>query len=211
MIRQFIFLMLIATSAFSQTKKANPKSNNVAKDTSALVALKSDTMSDLEKEIRAERKFGVYTRKAKCTDNKMRLCVQLTSPKSVFELCVADSACKYPEKYKILFEKQQGDTNYVLVHVEGFSKEVDMPTCNAGKEIKLFYFRWNTSTNKAIWKQRTISSCVKNVTNMTKEPIGNWDGKSVLTLNYYRGGSAFIELKFDPDNYLLGFQSSGAE
>ena len=86
MIRQFIFLMLIATSAFSQTKKANPKSNNVAKDTSALVALKSDTMSDLEKEIRAERKFGVYTRKAKRTDNKMRLCVQLTSPKSVFEL-----------------------------------------------------------------------------------------------------------------------------
>ncbi len=208
MLKQLIFILFISASVNAQTKKPAPKSGTQTPNKDTTVALKSDTMSALELEIKTQRKFGVYTRKPKKSDNKMRLCVNLVSLENVFELCVADSACKYPEIYKILFEKKNADSTYVLVYVEAFTKENDKPACDAGKEIKLFFVRWNTQTNKTIWKQRTISSCVKNVTNMTKEPITNWDGVSLLTLNYHRGGNNFIELKFDPQNYLLGFQSA---
>lgn len=139
----------------------------------------------------------------------MKLCINLVSPESVFELCVPDSACKYPEKYKVLFEKKDMDSTYVLVFVEAFSKEQDRPDCDGGRETKLFFVRWNTKSNKASWKQRTISSCAKGVVNMTKEPVMNWDGNSTLVLNYYRGNSNFVELKFDPQKYFLGFQSAG--
>lgn len=200
--------MLFALSINAQTKKPGSKEKFAAKDSSAST-LKGDTISPLEAELKAERKFGAYTRKPKKSDNRMKLCLNLVSAESMLELCVPDSACKYPEKYKILFEKKDMDTTYVLVFVEAFSKLEERSSCDAGKETKLFYVRWNTKTNRATWKQRTVSSCIKGVTNMTREPITNWDGISALTLNYYRGGTNFIELKFDPKNYLLGFQSSG--
>ena len=45
---------------------------------------------------------------------------------------------------------------------------------------------------------------------MTAFSIADWDASEVLTVNYYRGGTNFIEMKFDPANYKLGFQTAGA-
>jgi hypothetical protein len=201
-----VFLLLVAFSLNAQTKKGNVKNKKDAVKDSILPA-KVDTVDPIEEEIKAQRKFGVYTRKARKPDNRMKLCINLVSPASVLNLCINDSICKFPEASKILFEKTNNDSTYVLVFVEAFTKAIDKPSCDAGRETKLFYIRWNTKTNKAIWKQRTVSSCIKVVTNMTREPITNWDGVSTLIVNYYRGGKNFVELRFDPNNYLLGFQS----
>jgi hypothetical protein len=47
---------------------------------------------------------------------------------------------------------------------------------------------------------------MKGITNMTHEPIVNWDQNSPLILNYHRGGISFVELKFDPAQYKSGLQ-----
>jgi hypothetical protein len=41
---------------------------------------------------------------------------------------------------------------------------------------------------------------------MTKDPIVNWDGNSVLEVSYYKGGSDFPIVKFDPAQVQLGLQ-----
>lgn len=198
-------LLLFTFTLNAQTKKDSKNKKPVAAD--SVAPAKVDTIDPVEEEIKAGRKFGVYTRKPRKPDNRMKLCINLVSPSSVLNLCINDSICKYPETSKILFEKTNGDSTYVLVFVEAFTKAEDRPSCDAGRETKLIYVRWNTKTNKAIWKQRTVSSCIKVITNMTKEPITNWDGVSTLVVNYHRGGKNFVELRFDPTNYLLGFQS----
>lgn len=204
-----IILLLLTLSLGAQTKKpvAKAKGKQAADSVAAPVAV-VDTTNPVEDDLRASRKFGAYTRKARKPDNKMKLCMNLVSPTSMLTLCINDSACKYPEVSKILFEKTNADSTYILAYVDAFTKVNDNPNCDAGHETKLVFIRWNTKTNKALWKQRTISSCVKAVTNMTKEPVADWDGASTLTINYHRGGSNFVEMKFDPQNYLLGFQSN---
>lgn len=204
-----VFILFAFSVVHAQNKKPAVKVKDPAPaDSVAPAVAPADSTDPIEESIKAERRFGVYTRKPRKPDNRMKLCINLVSPASMLNLCINDSVCKYPEKSKILFEKTDGDSTYVLVFVEAFTKVNDKPSCDAGKETKVFFIRWNTKTNKAVYKVRTVSSCIKVITNMTKEPIMDWDGSSPLLLKYHKGGDNFVEVKFDPQNYLLGFQSA---
>ena len=139
----------------------------------------------------------------------MKLCVNLVSSGTIFNYCINDSICRDPEVSKILFETKQGDSTYVLVYVRAFSKPDDKPACDAGKEVKLFFVRWNTVTNKALVKIKTVESCMRGITNMTKESLDEWDKTSPFIFKYHKGAQNFIDLKFDPQNFLLGLQSVG--
>jgi hypothetical protein len=173
------------------------------------VAEEPDT-TDREYQIRASRKFAVYSKKAKTKKgtSRTKLCIQLNHKDSLLNYCINDSVCHDPEFSKVLFKKEDGDTSYVLVFVDAFSKPVDKPSCDAGKETKLFFARWNYKTGKAIWNQRTISSCMKGITNMTRQSIAEWDQNFPLIVNYHRGGSSFLELTFDPNQYKHGLQTT---
>lgn len=206
MYKLIITALLLASLANAQTKKSsqNPKSKEVVSDSTV-----ADTASTLkEEDVELPREFKVYSRKPRSKAERMKLCLNLVSEENVLNYCVNDSICKDPEVAKILFEQKQGDSTFVLVHVQAFSKAADKPECDAGKEVKLFFVRWNTKSNKAIVKQKNVESCMKVITNMSREPISNWDGVSVLTVNYHRGGDNFIEIKFDPQRYQQGIQSS---
>ncbi|WP_317899274.1 hypothetical protein [Aurantibacillus circumpalustris] len=208
---RFIFIALFfASFASAQTKKPVTKSgvtktNAVAaKDTLAV-----DTAAIRIAEAEAiPKEFAVYTKKPKKATDRMKLCVNLVSPENTFNYCHTDSICRDPEKFKLLFQKKNADTTFALVYVQAFSKPADRPSCDAGKEVKLFFMRWNTTTNKALVKIRTVESCMKNIVNMTKESIDAWDQTSPLVFKYYRGTDKFLELTFDPNNYLLGLQTA---
>jgi hypothetical protein len=153
------------------------------------------------------RVFMVYTKKPKQKTERTKLCFNLISADTVLNYCINDSICKDPETSKILFNSKVGDTTFVLVFVDAFTKAGDgNPRCDAGKETKLVFFRWNTKTNKVKFKQKVISSCTRNIVNMTKEPITDWNGTGVLEVNYYKGGSGFPVVKFDPNQVQLGLQ-----
>lgn len=190
----------------AQNKKPVAKKAPVADSLAA--APKEDTTDYKAIELAEKRQFGVYTRKPRKSDKRMKLCMNLVAPEAQLNLCINDSICKNPEVFKVLFSQREADSNFVLVYVDAFTKADDKPACDAGHETKLFFIRWDLKTNKCNWKQRTVSSCMKAVTNMTKEPIQNWDGNSVLVLNYHRGSTAFVEVRFDPKQYKLGFQSA---
>jgi hypothetical protein len=206
MYRLLFISLFLGTFLQAQTKKPVQKQKPVElKDT-----LTTDTTTAIVEEPQILYEFAVKTKKPKSNKERMKLCLNLVSSDStvVLNYCVNDSVLRDPEVKKILFTKTQGDSTYSLIYVAAFSKPKDKVECDAGKEIKLFYVRWNTATNKAIVKQKIIESCMRGIENMTKEPIDKWDGTTILTINYYRGGSDFIDLKFDPQNFLLGLQSS---
>jgi hypothetical protein len=142
----------------------------------------------------------------------IQLCINIANKDTNLTYCVNDSICKDPEVKKVLYEKAVGDTTYMLIFVQAFTKsKSDGGICNAGKETKLFFVRWNTKTNIAKWKTKYINSCIKTITNMTKEKITAWDKTTVLTVNYHKG-STFHEIKFDPEQPQLGLQNAaGAE
>ena len=142
----------------------------------------------------------------------IQLCINIANKDTSLTYCVNDSICKDPEVKKVLYEKAVGDTTYMLIFVQAFTKsKSDVGICNAGKETKLFFVRWNTKTNTAKWKIKYINSCIKTITNMTKEKITAWDKTTVLTVNYHKG-STFHEIKFDPEQPQLGLQNAaGAE
>jgi hypothetical protein len=142
----------------------------------------------------------------------IQLCINIANKDTNLTYCVNDSICKDPEVKKVLYEKAVGDTTYMLIFVQAFTKsKSDDGICNAGKETKLFFVRWNTKTNIAKWKTKYINSCIKTITNMTKEKITAWDKTTVLTVNYHKG-STFHEIKFDPEQPQLGLQNAaGAE
>lgn len=200
-----IALMIFVSFANAQTKKTKtPKVESIEND-----SLISDSTIVSVIELKIPRQFLVYTKKAKNKTERIKLCFNLITNDTVLNYCMNDSICRDPEVFKQLFQEKKADTVYVLVYVDAFSKPLtNDPKCESGKETKLFFVRWNTKTNKSIWKQRTISSCIKGVTNMTKDPIEDWDKTSPLVLNYYKGGDDFIEITFDPEKPDLGFQSS---
>jgi hypothetical protein len=142
----------------------------------------------------------------------IQLCINIANKDTNLTYCVNDSICKDPEVKKVLYEKAVGDTTYMLIFVQAFTKsKSDGGICNAGKETKLFFARWNTKTNTAKWKTKYINSCIKTITNMTKEKITAWDKTTVLTVSYHKG-STFHEIKFDPEQPQLGLQNAaGAE
>ncbi|HWY10595.1 MAG TPA: hypothetical protein VN026_04670 [Bacteroidia bacterium] len=149
--------------------------------------------------------FYVATKRPVREGDKMKLCINIINKDTNLLYCVVDSVCKDPEFSKIMFEKQKGDSVYMLIYVYAFSKLGG--NCNGEKEAKLFFTRWNVVEGRAIWKNKHISSCAKTITNMTKTPIEEWDGKSVLTVNYHRG-TTFHEIFFDPEHPELGIQST---
>jgi hypothetical protein len=206
MYKLIIISLFLTSFANAQSKKPLPKSSKLK---AVADSVKVDSaIAVKEEDPKIPREFAVYTKRLKSKTEKIKLCINLVSPDTVFNYCINDSICKDPEVTKILFEQKKSDSTYVLVFVQAFSKPLDKPECDAGKEVKLFFVRWNTKTNKAIVKQKSIESCMRGITNMTKEPIDNWDRVSPLILKYYRAGDKFVELKFDPQNYLLGFQSA---
>ncbi|MEI8137235.1 MAG: hypothetical protein WCH21_07925 [Bacteroidota bacterium] len=144
---------------------------------------------------------------------QIQLCINIVNKDTSLTYCVNDSICKDPELKKLLFEKTVGDTTYMLIFAQAFTKsKSDDGLCNSGKETKLFFVRWNPKTNVAKWKTKYINSCVKTITNMTKEKITAWDKTSVLNISYHKG-STFHEIKFDPAQPHLGLQNvtAGAE
>jgi len=205
MYRLLLIILFIGSFANAQNKKPVTKITKTApvKDT-----IKIDTAAiRLAEAANIPKEFAVYTKRSKLKTEKMKLCINLVNQGTIFNHCINDSICRDPEFSKILFEKKQGDTNYVLVYVKAFSKPDDKPACDAGKEVKLFFVRWNTTTNKAIVKIKTIESCMRGITNMTKESIDEWDKTSPFIFKYHKGAQNFIDLKFDPQQYLLGLQS----
>lgn len=210
MMKYLIVALFFGLTLNAQNKKpaAKKPAGATAADSLAAVAVKEDTTDYKAKELAEKRQFGVYTRKPRKSDKRTKLCMNLVAPEAQLNLCINDSICKSPEVFKVLFTQREADSNFVLVYVDAITKADDKPACDAGHETKLFFIRWDLKTNKCTWKQRTVNSCMKAVTNMTKEPIPNWDGNSVLVLNYHRGSTSFVEVKFDPKNYKLGFQSA---
>jgi hypothetical protein len=211
--QRFILFIFMVCALSSHAQKKAPVNKPVA-DSSAAIAAPApvDTLDPTEAKIKADRKFAVYNKQNKGkVDNKKKYCIQLVTDSAVHNWCSVDSTIKGPETTKVLFSKLVGDTNYVLVFIDAFTKVPDKVECEAGKETKLVYFRWNTRTNKSIAKIRTINSCLRAITNMTKENIAEWDGSAPLVLNYHKGGTKFVEVKFDPAQFLLGFQSTDTE
>ncbi|MBX3163032.1 MAG: hypothetical protein KF900_01010 [Bacteroidetes bacterium] len=205
---RFIIVALFAFSfAQAQTKKPAPKA--AAKTGTAQVKKDSTATAKEEPEIRNE--FAVYSKMPKDKKERIKLCINLVEGETILNYCVNDSICRSPEVSKILWQKTQGDTTYVLVYIDAFSKPVDKPACDAGHETKLYFARWNTKTNKAVWKSRLVSSCMRGIENMSKEAVNEWDGTSQLGINYYKGNSKFVTLLFSPENYKLGLQIIGDE
>lgn len=219
----FTFIFVLCTLAVAgQNKKAPANKNAETKNPESLLqpwesvdnsaGVDSSQLEPKEAELSIPREFLVYTKKPKQKTDRTKLCFNLVSKDTVLNYCVNDSICRDPETYKILHESRIGDTTYVLVFVDAFTKAKDgNPRCDAGKETKLVFFRWNTKTNKAKIKQKVVSSCVRNIVNMTKEPIADWNGEGVLEVNYYRGGSGFPVVKFDPAQVQLGLQDLSEE
>jgi hypothetical protein len=209
MYKLITFLLFFALFANAQIKPTAKKPIDKKKTTSAASdSLKTDLLK--EEVIKLPREFAVYTKKARTKKERTKLCINLVCKDTVLNYCMNDSLCTNPETSKILFEQRKGDTLYVLVYIDGFSKPdaaSDDGRCNAGKETKLVFCRWNTKTNQAKWKQRNISSCLRGVTNMSQDAVTNWDKTSALVINYHRGSSIFVELKFDPEKFELGLQS----
>lgn len=149
--------------------------------------------------------FYVRTKKPRLKGDKMQLCINIVTKDTNLTYCMNDSIIRDPEVAKVMFEKQKGDTLYMLILVEAYNKTIN--TCGKEKESKLFFARWNVKENRAIWKAKTFSSCAKTITNMTKTNVADWDKTSVLTISYNRG-SNFIDIFFDPAQFEKGIQSS---
>lgn len=145
------------------------------------------------------------------TKDRIQLCINIANKDTNLTFCLNDSICKDPETVKVLFEQTKGDTTYMLIFIEAFTKmKNDGGLCNGGRETKLFFVRWNYKVNKATWKFKNICSCAKGITNMTKEPIKDWDKSGPLTVSYHRAAT-FYEIKFDPQKPELGIQSNADE
>lgn len=169
------------------------------------VKLKNDS---IRRAFRAEYRrrtmtFYVRTKKPMKEGDKMKLCLNIVSKDTSLTRCFVDSFTKFPEYSKVLFNTQKGDSVYQLIYVYAFSKLGG--SCNGEKEAKLFFVRWHPKMNRAIWRSRLINSCAKTVTNMSKTPIEEWDGKSELVVEYHRGQN-FNEIAFDPQHPELGLQ-----
>lgn len=198
-----VVMLCCACAANAQTRPAAKKPGAQKKP----AGIEKDSAKKEEpkvEEFKVPHEFIAYTRRSK--GQKTKLCINLVNKDSALQYCINDSITRDPEVYKILYEQKKGDTSYVLVFVEAFSKpdpSKDDGRCNAGKETRLFFARWNTKTNQAKWQSKIISSCLRGTTNMTKESIDEWDKASVFTFSYHRA-STFTDLKFDPEHPELG-------
>ena len=209
-----ILAMLMALCVNGQTKtNSGPKKKQGGQSNKQALArrdsLRKDSLKPTEVEV-VHREFTVYTKKSRSKSERTKLCINLVWQDVILNYCMNDSLCKEPEVSQVLFQERQGDTLYVLVYIDAFTKVdpgTDDARCNAGKETKLVFARWDTKTNKAKWKQKNVSSCTRGITNMSKQPILDWDKTSPLLVSYHRGLN-FYDLKFDPAEFRLGLQST---
>jgi hypothetical protein len=154
-----------------------------------------------------KRTFGVFTYKDPKNKGRLQLCINLVNKDTNYRHCVNDSIIKNPEKHKILFQQKRGDTTYMLIYVFAFTKAASKPNCSGGKEIKIYFVKWNEKYNTAKFKPLTIESCYKGITNLTKNNPEEWDGKSVLMVSFHKG-SGFYDYTFDPNSPQKGFQGA---
>jgi len=172
-------------------------------------SLRAALRKSIRDKIRAEvGSFWVRTKyPAKGKTGPIQLCINIVSKDTNLVHCMNDSLVLEPEVSKVLYEKKVGDSTYMLIFIEAYSKsKSDNGLCNAGRETKLFFTRWNTKTNSAKWKSKNIRSCLKGITLMTKEPLVDWDKTSTLYVKYHRA-DFFYEIKFDPQFPQLGLQT----
>jgi hypothetical protein len=170
---------------------------------------KNDSLrKEFVKKLKMEKNtFRVYTKRPnpKKKDDKMQLCINIVAKDTNLVYAMNDTIIKDPEVSKLLFNKTIGDTVYQLIYVDAFTKTGG--ACSGGHETKVWFVRWHAPAGKAIWKAKTINSCYKTITNMTKTDPFNLDGKSPLLFSYNKG-SQFIDVTFDPEKCKLGFQTS---
>lgn len=175
---------------------------------------KNDSLrKDLRDRLKKERlSFRAWTQrpnpKAKKPE-KMKLCINIVYKDTFVIHKVNDTICVDPEVSRVLMEKLIGDTLYQYLYIDAFNKSADQ-LCAAGHETKLYFVKWNIKTMKTKWKHKTISSCTKGITNMTKTSIKDWDKSAPLEIKYNRGLN-FTELIIDPAKPQLGFQISKDE
>jgi hypothetical protein len=164
---------------------------------------------DLRDRIKKEKmSFRVWTKhpnpKAKVKERN-QLCINIVHKDTFLIYSVNDSICMDPENNKLMFEKSIGDSTFMLILVDAFTKS-DNELCRSGHETKLYFVRWNTKTMKANWKLKNICSCTKAINLMTKRKVINeWDKTTPLEKKYNRDFD-FMEIKFDPASPQLGIQ-----
>ncbi|MFN5674351.1 MAG: hypothetical protein ACK46W_04685 [Bacteroidota bacterium] len=168
----------------------------------------TEVVLPIEKYYKEHPVFGVYTKTANATYKRTRLFIQVAEGSQTHLFSIHDSLCINPEKSKVLFQKSEGDSVFCLIGIDAFSKASNNPYCDAGKETKVVYLRWNTKTQKSRFKQRTISSCLRGITNLSPQDIFAWQPSGNLELTYHKGGDVYITVLFDPKNWHVGFQSS---
>ena len=207
-----VLLVLASFNVAAQQKKKpapGPKKTPVAavRDTTPNPeADASDTLDPRDLDYKAWREFAVYSKRGKGKDRRLKLCFQIVSDSAVYNHCINDSTLRDPEVVKEVFRRSVGDSTFILLYVDAFTKGVDK-LCDGGHETKVVFFKWNTATNKARMQQRTISSCVKAITSMGQSDVNAWDGQSPLIFSYHRGGVNFLDVMFDPAQFRRGLQS----
>ena len=211
--RSFLFIFLLMPLLYFGQTKTPPKKGGKApakKDSLAQApVVPGDTLDPRDTAIQAGGQFAVYNKRGRGKDRRLKLCVQLTGV-NILNYCINDTVTREPENVAELWRTEEGDSTFVLLWVDAYTKGDFGKLCDGGHETKLMFFRWNHVTNKAILKQRTIASCVKAIDNMSKSvDVSAWDTKSPLVLAYHKGG-AFNEVKFDPANFKLGLQTGKA-
>jgi hypothetical protein len=135
---------------------------------------------------------------------KTKLCINIVYKDTNVIHRVNDTICVDPEVTKLLLEKLIGDTLYQYIYIDAFNKSSD-PLCASGHETKLYFVKWNVKTMKTKWKHKTIASCTKGITNMTKSSIKDWDKSAPLEIKYNRSFD-FTEILIDPAKPQAGFQ-----
>lgn len=168
-------------------------------------SLRSELRNKLKKE---KLQFWVRTKYPKAkSKERIQLCINIANKDTNLTYCMKDSTLRDPEDARILFQQTKGDTTYMLIFIDAFTKNKnDGGLCNGKKETKLVFARWHEKSNIAKWKQKNIASCAKGITNMSKGAIDEWDKNSLLKLSYHRG-STFYDITFDPAKPELGLQS----
>lgn len=195
-----------------QPKSSKPgakKSKEKAPDSLQTGDILPDTVDWRDYDIKLGGEFIVYSKKHNGKDKRMKLCIQLNGD-TVLNQCFVDSICRNPEVYKELFRKKDGDSTFIFLYVDAFTKGFPDRMCDGGHETKLFFIRWNTETNRALFRQKNIASCIRAITRMSKVDVDGWDKTSPLVWEYHKGGNDFLEVKFDPAEYRKGLQTGAA-
>lgn len=170
-------------------------------------SLRKDLAARLKKERMSFWARTKYPNPKAKVPQKTQLCINLVSKDTNYVHCINDSICLDPEVAKVLFEKRTADSTYMLVFLDAFNKNKnDGGMCSTGHESKLLFIRWNTKTNGIKIKTKNIASCARGITNMTKEPIADWDKSAPLIVKYNRSVN-FYEIMFDPAKPELGIQA----